>query len=315
MTDHPPSFFALRVLLPFILVTLIWGSTWFVIRGQIAEVPPSWSVTYRFLLAGLLMLGVAAIKGQRIRFTAPELAYAALIGGMQFTFNFNLVYAAEHHITSGLVAVVFALLVVPNAILARIFLGNRFSRRFVLGSALALIGVALLFVHEVRADPSSAPDTLLGVGLTVGAVLTASVPNVMQASARARALPIMSLLGWSMLFGTFANTLWSLWTVGPPIWGHSLGFALGLAYLGVAAGAITFTLYFGLIRDIGPAKASFSNVLIPVIAMAISTMFEGYRWVPLTMAGGAIVILGMVIALAPARVPSTNAGSPARRQA
>ncbi len=304
MIDRQPSFFSPRIFLPFLIVTLIWGSTWFVVRGQIAEVPPSWSVTYRFLFAGVLMLGIAFFSGQRIRFTRHELAYAALVGGLQFTFNFNLVYEAEHHITSGLVAVIFALLVLPNAILGRIFLGNRFSRRFMGGSLLAMVGIALLFAHEVRTDPSSADETLLGVGLTIAAVLTASVPNVMQASARARALPMMSLLGWSMLFGTAANAIWSWLTVGPPVIGHSLGYFLGLAYLVVAASALTFTLYFNLIRDIGPAKAGFSNVLIPVIAMGISTVFEGYRWAPLTVVGGVIVVIGMVIALAPTRADS-----------
>ncbi len=315
MTPQPLSFFHPRILLPFVVVTLIWGSTWFVIRSQIAEVPASWSVTYRFLIAGLVVLSIAWLTGQRIRFSPRELAYAALIGGLQFTFNFNLVYAAEHHITSGLVAVVFALLVVPNAVLARLFLGTRFSRRFHFGSALAMAGVALLFVHEVRADPASMDETLWGVGLTVMAVLTASVPNVMQASARAKALPMMSLLGWSMLFGTAANALWSFLTIGPPVVGQSAGFFMGLAYLSVAASALTFTLYFGLIRDIGPAKAGFSNVLIPIIAMGISTLFEGYRWAPLAMAGGAIVILGMVIALIPARTTSADVARPAGGEA
>ena len=306
MTDRhaQPSFLNPKVLIPFTIITLIWGSTWFVIRGQIAEVPPSWSVTYRFLLAGLAMLVAAAISGQRVRFTRPELGFAAFIGALQFTMNFNLVYEAEHHITSGLVAVVFALLVVPNAILGRIFLGDKFSRRFVLGSALAMVGVALLFVHEVRADPASASQTLLGVGLTIAAVLTASVANVMQATERARRLPMMSLIGYSMLFGTSMNALWSWITLGPPVFGTSLGFYLGLGYLAIAASAVTFTLYFGLVRIIGPGKAGFSNVLIPVVAMAISTLFEGYRWAPLTMAGGVIVMIGMVIALAPARQAS-----------
>jgi drug/metabolite transporter (DMT)-like permease len=301
VTEPQPSFLSPRIFFPFLIVTLIWGSTWFVIRGQIAEVPASWSVTYRFLLGGITMLGVAMFNRQRIAFTVPELRFAALIGCLQFTFNFNLVYEAEHHVTSGLVAVIFALLVVPNAVLGRIFLGDSFSRRFIIGSALALVGVALLFIHEVRADPAGAEDTLLGVGLTLAAVMTASVANVAQAGKRARALPMMSLIGWSMLFGAMINAFWSWITVGPPVIGHSLGFYLGLGYLAVAASAVTFTLYFGLVRVIGPGKAGFSNVLIPVIAMAISTLFEGYRWAPMPAIGGIIVLIGMTIALAPAR--------------
>ena len=312
--SQQPSFLHPRVFIPFMTITLIWGSTWFVIRSQIAEVPASWSVTYRFLLGGMAMLSAAALAGQRVRFTVSELAFAALVGSLQFTVNFNLVYQAEHHVTSGLVAVVFALLVVPNAVLGRIFLGDHFSRRFMLGSTLAMAGVALLFVHEVRADAAGAADTLLGVGLTLAAVMTASVANVVQAGKRARALPMMSLIGWSMLFGTAINAVGSWITVGPPVIGHSLGFFLGLAYLSIAASALTFTLYFGLIRAIGPAKAGFSNVLIPIIAMTISTLFEGYRWSPLAALGGAIVLIGMVIALAPPRA-SGAAGLKARQQA
>ncbi|MFM7028164.1 MAG: DMT family transporter [Chakrabartia sp.] len=299
MTSAPPSFFHPRVLIPFLVVTLIWGSTWFVIRSQIADVPASWSVTYRFLIAGLVMLATAAFNGQRVRFTWPELGFAAVIGVLQFAFNFNLVYAAEHRVTSGLVAVVFALLVIPNAVLARVFLGARFSGRFLFGSLLAMAGVGLLFLHEVQADPSSTAQTLLGVGLTIGGVMAASISNVMQASARARTFPVMSLLGWAMLAGTLVNAAWSWWTAGPPVFGHGLGYALGLGYLSIAASALTFTLYFGLIRDIGPAKAGFSSVLIPIIAMAISTFFEGYRWAPLTIFGGVVVLVGMVVALAP----------------
>ncbi len=293
----PTSFLNPKIFFPFATITLIWGSTWFVIRGQIAEVPVSWGVTYRFLVAGIAMLALALFNRQRILFTAREFAFVALVGAMQFTANFNLVYQAERHITSGLVAVVFALLVVPNAILGRIFLGDRVAGRFIFGATFAMMGVALLFVHEVRADPGGAEETLLGVGLTVLAVLTASVANVLQASPPARRLPMMSLIGWSMLFGTTLNAIWSLVTVGPPVVSTVPGFYLGLAYLSLAASALTFTFYFGLIRVIGPGKAGFSNVLIPVVAMGISTLFEGYQWSVMAAAGGIIVLVGMVIAL------------------
>lgn len=304
MSQHSPtSFLNPKILIPFATITLIWGSTWFVIRGQIAEVPPSWSVTYRFLLGGLAMLALAAFNRQRLWFTAREFAFVALVGALQFTANFNLVYEAEHHVTSGLVAVIFALLVVPNAILGSIFLGDRVSARFIAGSGLAMVGVALLFIVEVRDDPGNAEQTLLGVTLTLLAVLTASFANVLQASGPARRLPMMSLIGWAMLIGTAFNGLWSWVTLGPPVVPTNGAFYLGLGYLSIAASAVTFTLYFGLIRVIGPGKAGFSNVLIPVVAMAISTLFEGYRWTPMAVTGGVVVMIGMVVALSsPKRV-------------
>ena len=87
-----------------------------------------------------------------------------------------------------------------------------------------------------------------------------------------------------------------------------MGWLLGLCYLAIAASAVSFTLYFGLIRLIGPGKAGFSNVVIPVIAMGLSTLFEGYRWTGLSMAAGILVLAGMVVALAPARaMPDSQA--------
>jgi drug/metabolite transporter (DMT)-like permease len=143
----PPSILAPRVLIPFIIITVIWGSTWIVIRDQLGVVPPSWSVTYRFLLAGIIMLGVAVAKRENLSLTREQHVFAILFGVMQFSVNFNFVYRAEHYITSGLVAVVFALLVVPNAVFARIFLGQKMQRGFIVGSVIALGGLLLLFIH------------------------------------------------------------------------------------------------------------------------------------------------------------------------
>ena len=119
-----------RILLPFALVTLIWGSTWLVIRDQIGSVPPTWSVTYRFIIAGGAMFAWAAIRGETLRIGRDGHLLALAFGLPQFFVNFNFVYWAEHYVTSGLVAVVFAMLLVPNSAFARLFLNQPVTRRF-----------------------------------------------------------------------------------------------------------------------------------------------------------------------------------------
>jgi drug/metabolite transporter (DMT)-like permease len=292
------------VLIPFVIVTLIWSTTWIVIRGQLGVVPPSWSVTYRFLVSGIVMLGWAKASGASLKLGREGQLFAILFGIAQFTFNFNFVYRAEAHITSGLVAVVFALLLVPNAILSRIFLRQRMTGRFIMGSVIAIAGLALLFLQEARAHPGGQAETLWGVGLTLAGVMSASTANVMQASARARAMPMASLLGWGMLWGTTINAVLAWVLTGPPVVDMRPSYLIGVAYLGVMASAIAFTLYFGLIRVIGPARAAYSSVIIPIIAMLISTFAEDYRWSVLAVAGCALALSGLVIALT-ARKPST----------
>ena len=127
----------------FLLVSVIWGGTWLVIKDQLGNVPAQWSITYRFVVACLGMFALAKLRGESLALAKGGQLWALLLGITQFTLNFTFVYNAEHFITSGLVAVMFALLVVPNALLGRLFLGQRITPAFVLGSGIAAIGVAL----------------------------------------------------------------------------------------------------------------------------------------------------------------------------
>ena len=295
---------SLKVQIPFWICTLIWGTTWIVILGQLGTVPPSWSVTYRFLTAGAVMFAYAKFTGAPLRIGRDGQIFAIIFGAAQFVFNFNFVYRAEAHITSGLVAVIFALLIVPNTVFARIFLGTRPSPRFYLGSGIAIAGIGLLFLKEYRAAAAGSDAVLLGIGLTLCGIISASVANIMQATKRAKALPIASLLAWGMLWGTLFNALLAWATVGPPVIEPSFTYVGGVLYLGIAASAIAFMAYFNVIRMIGPGPAAYSSVIVPVIAMLISTIFEGYHWTLLAGAGGVLTMAGLVIALT-ARRPST----------
>lgn len=297
MSSSDGSFLQPRVLIPFTIITLIWGSTWIVIKDQLGPVPPTWSVTYRYVIACAAMFAYAAATRAPLRIGRRGHVLALAFGLPQFFLNFNFVYAAEQFITSGVVAVVFALLLVPNSLFARLFLGHRTSVGFLVGSAIAMAGVALLFVHEMRASTVSNQAVAIGIGLTLLGVLSASVANVMQATERLRAYPIVSLLAWGMLYGTVANALFGWALYGPPVVEARLGYWAGLIYLGIVASALAFTFYFGIIRVIGPGRAAYSSLIVPVIAMTFSTIFEDYRWSTLAVAGGALALAGLFIAL------------------
>jgi drug/metabolite transporter (DMT)-like permease len=286
-----------RVAVPFAIVVLIWSSTWYVIVTQLGQVPSIWSVTYRFAAAGIGMFAVAAFRRDTFRIGWGAQGVALGFGLFQVVLNFNLVYLAEAYVTSGLVAVTFALMIVPNAVLGRIFLRQGVTGRFAVGSAVALAGVALLFAHEIHAAPVGGHRVLLGMGFTVLSVLFASISNVMQGSAPAKAAPVPSLLAWGMLWGTILNAVVAWMLVGPPVGDPRPLYWAGVLYLGLVASALAFTLYFGLIRTLGPARAAYINVLTPVLAMAISTVLEDYRWSVTAAIGAALAMGGLVIAL------------------
>jgi drug/metabolite transporter (DMT)-like permease len=292
-----------KIFLPFLLITLIWSSTWIVIKGQLGIVPPVWSVSYRFFIAGAAMLALARLTGASLRLGRGGYVLAVLLGTFQFVANYSFVYASELYITSGLAAVVFALLVAPNAALAWAFFGQRVSPRFVAGSAVAMAGVGLLFLQEIRAATTPAADILLGLVFVLCAVLAASFANVMQLMPAMRARPVTTMLGWAMLYGASADALYALAFIGPPVLDPRPSYWLGLVYLSIVASALAFWLYYRIIRAVGPARAAYSSVLIPIVAMAISTIFEGYRWSVLALAGGLLALAGLIIALNAGRAP------------
>ena len=294
----PPGLLTPRVLLPFLFVTLIWGSTWIVITGQLGVVPPSWSVAYRFFVGAAAMFAYAIWRGERLTLLGAGWGFAALLGFAQFAFNFNFVYRAEQHITSGLVAVLFALLIVPNTLLGRVFLKTKVEGRFLLGAGIAIIGVGMMILHEYRAANVGAGEVLIGTVLTLCGVISASASNVMQGTNIARAQSMVVMIAWAMLFGALGDAVFAWITTGPPVIEMTPSYLGGVFYLGVIASAVTFPLYFNIIRAVGPGQAAWSSVLIPIIAMGFSTIFEGYRWAPLSIAGGAVALIGLVIAVA-----------------
>lgn len=293
----------LRVQLPFWVCTLIWGTTWIVIRDQLGAVPPSWSIAYRFAAAATAMLAWVAITRQSLAIGRTGHTIALVMAAAIFTANFNFVYRSEAFITSGLVALIFALLIVPNTILARVFLGQKSSWRFFIGAGVAMAGIALLLIEEYRAAPP-AGNVGYGIALVVCGVCCASVGNVIQASARAKAVPVTSLLAWGMLWGAVLNAVWAWSTAGPPVIDTRPGYIVGVLYLGVMASAVAFLTYFQVIRQVGPAIAAYSSVLTPVIAMVFSTVFEAYRWTWLAAFGSVLALGGLAVALT-ARKPST----------
>lgn len=294
--DSAPGFLKPAVVLPFLLVALIWGSTWFVITGQIGAVPASWSVAWRFALAtpAMFLVAIAMRKSLRLGKSGQLLAFA--VGLTQFCGNYNFVYRAEMHLTSGIVAVMIGLLLVPNAILARVLLKQPITVRFAIGSLIAIGGLALLLLHEAHEAPLGG-KVVLGTVFALIAMMCASISNVIQANDTGRALPMVSLLSWAMLYGTICDVALALAFAGPPVIPREASYWMGTAYLAILGSVVTFPLYYTLIRQLGAGKAAYNGVAVIVIAMFISTLFEGYRWSLLAIAGAALATVGLVVAL------------------
>src|SRR5207342_3258489 len=230
---------ARSVVIPFVIFTAIWGSTWIVIKSQLGTVPPQWSVTYRFIVAAVAMAALAKWKGDSLLLGRKGLIAAAFLGFTQFSVNFNAVYMAERHITSGVVATVFALLLIPASLMAWVLLHHRPSSRFAWSSLVAVVGIVLLFLHEIREHPADSRQIAAGIGLTLVGMLGAAIANVVQARPEVRRFPLFGLLAWSMAAGALIDGMLAFVTTGPPVFDPRPSYWLGVLYLALFASVLT----------------------------------------------------------------------------
>ena len=288
----------MQVILLYASVVLIWGSTWAAIPYQLGDVAPEVSVGYRFGIAAILLYAYALLSRRQIRLPARMIGLVLLQGTFLFCLNYLLVYYATARITSGLVAVLFSTIVLFNAINERIFFGTRIDAQLIIAGLLGLSGITMIFWPEVAAI-SLQDATVIGIFLVLLSTIIASFGNITAAVNTRRELSVVAVnahaMAWSALLSLIIATL-----LGREFnFSMQTGYVISLAYLAVFGSAIAFGCYLALIRRIGPARAAYSSVLFPVVALAISTIIEGYRWtlvaavgIVLTVAGNWLILRG-----------------------
>jgi drug/metabolite transporter (DMT)-like permease len=283
--------------------TLIWASTWHVILYQLAEAPPLNSVGWRFLLAGAVLLGVAIVRGERWRLEPRWHAWLVLAGVVQYSINYWGVYEAERHIPSGLVAVLFSLMVFGNALSGWWLFKQPVTRRFLVAACFGVLGVVLIFWPEVVAT-GARPNAALGLGVGLLAVVMACTGNALTLSLTRCGVPLVPLLGWGMTYGALALLAVAAAQGSLGAIGHSPAWWGSLAYLALFGTVIAFFVYFRLAQRVGPARAAMTGVMIPPIALAISAALEGWRPSALSLAGVALCLGSVFVAT---RAPRSGA--------
>ena len=280
----------------FAIAVLIWGSTWLAITFQLGSVAAEASVVYRFALAALMLAAWCIVTGRSLRFPAAQHAWFAAQGALLFGLNYLCVYWAEQHIASGLVAVLFSLIVFLNLVGVRVFFATPVNRRTALGAALGVTGVTLLFWRELAGMQT---DALRGIMFGLAATVFASGGNLLAVRNQRRGIPVLPGVAWGMTYGTLTIAVVAavkdiVWTFDP-----RPAYVLSLLYLAAFGSVIAFAAYLTLLGKIGAARAGYVGVAVPVVALLLSTVFEHYEWTLPALAGAALCIAGNVLVLMP----------------
>ena len=289
------------------LTVAIWGTTWIALKLQLGSVPIPWSIAYRFALAAIVLFAWLALRGT-LRLPRREVRWLVAAQGLcLFCVNFICFLNASRTIASGLVAVVFSTATLWNALGARLVFRRALTPAILGGGALGLAGLLLMFWPELARHGASA-ETWRGLAFALGGTLCFSGGNLL--SARMQALGETPALtnAWGMLVGTGVLAIGCLGAGVAPSFDTSASYVGAWLYLAIPGSVIGFTAYLMLVGRLGPERAAYCTVLFPLVALAISSVVEDYRWTLPALAGLALVMVGNVLVFRkPAARPPVSA--------
>ena len=291
----------------FAICVLVWGTTWHAITWQLGDFPPELGVAIRFALAGAAVLLFCLWRGVPLAFAGRDHALLALQGTFLYGVSYVCVYQAERFVPSGLVAVGYSASPLLTGVGATLLFGAALGTRFLIGGALGIAGVALIFWPEIT-RPGGGERAALGAVLTVASVLLSTIGSLAASRNRHRGLPLLPAMGFGMLYGAVAAALVAV------ALGHSgtlpaaPSWWLALVYLTFAGSVLTFACFLTLQDRVGAGRAGTIGVMTPLIALVVSLVLEGFRPSLITFAGAALAVAGNVLMLRPA---SSAPGRPA----
>ena len=280
----------------FAIPCAIWGSTWLAITFQLGTVAPELSVAYRFAIASAIVAVWCRAIGQSLAFPRREHLWLVVMGATFFGFNYIGVYWAERYVASGLVAVVFSTIVFMSAIGMRVVYAEALTLRRLVAATMGVSGVALLFLPELTAAREGG-SAALGIAIALVATVLATVGNLVAVRNHRVGLPTLPVTAWGMLYGSLLSFAFAAVTGVPWTFERSAGYVLSLAYLTLFGSVFAFGAYLTLLKRVGAGPSSFVGIATPVIALLLSTFFEGYRWTWVSAVGLVLAVAGNWLAL------------------
>lgn len=280
----------------YLITVFIWGSTWLAIKYQLGVVSPELSVAYRFGLAAVILIIFSLVRRLPLRFNIKSHGFFALQGLFLFSLNYILVYLAEGYLTSGLVAIIFSLIIVFNVLFGTIFLGNPIRKQVMVGAVLGLAGLALVFWPELSVLSISS-QKIVGMILALIATVSASLGNVVSARNQKHELPVVQTNAYGMLYGALFMLVLAVIRGAQLEFDTSPSYILSLFYLAIFGSVIAFGSYLTLLGRIGLDRAAYVTVLFPVIALVLSTIFEDLVWGLPQLMGVVLILLGNAVVL------------------
>ncbi|MFN7097498.1 MAG: DMT family transporter [Gammaproteobacteria bacterium] len=287
---------------------LIWGSTWLAIQYQVDSVNPVWSVAYRFAIATIILFVYCFAKKLPMKFNKQEHLAILLQSALIFSINYILYYLGSAHLISGYVAILGATIAIINIFNCRLFLNMPLNKKALLGAIIGIAGLVVVFWQEfasIKAGDMAFETLAMAVFFCLLGTYVASLGNIVSKRNQDLNLPIVQTNAWGMLYGTLITASIAAAFRLPMHIDFSFQYLFALLYLSLFGSVIAFGLYLKLLGSIGPDRAAYLFVVTPIVALILSSFFEGFHWESSTIVGILMILAGNTLVMsAPKPAPS-----------
>ncbi len=277
--------------LVWLLLCLIWGSTWLFIKLGLSDLPPFTFAGIRFVIASAILFAIMAARRLSLPRNRSDWMLLAISGVLSFSLNYGLLFWGEQYISSGLAALLQATIPAFGLVIAHFYLpGEQITSAKIFGVVMGVAGVGVIFSNQLSV---AGPRALAGCAALVVGSACAAYANVLVKARGAKLDPAI-LAGGQMLFGLIPLLLIGIPLEGNPFHFHWTRMAfVSLFYLAIVGSVVAFLLYYWLVQHMEVTKTMLIALVTPVIAVSLGVLVlsEELNW--RTFAGGVMIISGI----------------------
>ena len=280
----------------FIITLFCWSPTWYIIKFQLGYVDPLVSVFYRFLAASIIIFIYLFIKKKNLIFSLNHHVWFLFFGICLYSLNYVFFYLSNTYLISAFPAVVFSTVVIMNILGEMLYFKKKPSLKTLVGAVIGMMGIAIIFNDEIL-NFSLTNGTHVGLFLALLGTFCASTGNMVYQRTLNNNFPLTQTLAYAMLYGSLVTLLITQVNSKELLFEYSFSYIVSLAYLSIVGSIFAFIFYLKLLEKVGAGRAGYVGVVMPVIALLISTVFENLKWqidliigLPILIAGAILVI-------------------------
>ena len=286
----------MRNLVLFISTLICWSPTWYLIKFQFGVVDPLISIFYRFFIASIIVFIFLILSKKKMSFNLQQHLSFLLLGVTLFSLNYIFFYLANTYLISGIVTIAFSTILIMNILGERIYFKIKSSKETLFAAGFGIVGILIIFGNELL-NFKLEDKTHIGIILSFIATFWASTGNLVHQKNSKDEIPFIQSIAYGMLYGSLFTLIVAKFRGAEIIFDNSISYILSFLYLSIIGSVVAFYLYLKLLENIGSARAGYIGVIMPIIALIISTIFEGLQWTNNLIIGLPVLIFGCVLIL------------------